>query len=560
MSEENGSPGAFARVQVRFSLVLGLLVGGFAAAWWALEAMEQRELARLRAEGMASQRFLLERALSRIARTVEDFTQDLARSKELSRFVAEPDPAWAVEKIPPVLATTNADALWILRPDGSPLAAVARPGAEPPPPTPLDPAALRGLLQGARPPHTFTEHGPHLVELFGAALRPPGAGGGTAPAAWLIVAHHWDEARLATLSSLSDSEVRLSATATTTAREDDAVAGIVSFTRPMNDWQGHTLRTLVARHRVPQLAILRETDQMQARIFLVFGLLVVVALGVSLHAWVLRPLRAIRASLRRDEAGPLATLRHDPSEFGQVAVLLEESFVQRDALRREIAERERAEASLREREADLRRSIEERAKLGRDLHDGVIQSLYATGMGLRGIRLLLLPEQTEAASRLEQTRAALNETIHDVRNFIIGLEPEALKLQTFGQAIVVLLEIVQGMRPLRSKINIDEPLAARLTLAQRFHALQIAREAISNAIRHGEASLVRIELLPDGEFVRFEIFDDGRGFDPAQRSGSGHGFSSFTQRARELGAELTIDSAPGQGTSVRLVFSLLPKS
>ncbi|MBI5768023.1 MAG: hypothetical protein HZA93_09520 [Verrucomicrobia bacterium] len=560
MSEPAGSSFAWSRVQARFAVVLGIMVAGFAAAWWALEALEQRELKRLRAEGVESQRFLLERALGRIARTVQDLADDLARTRELSRFAAQPDLAWAREKLPAALAGTNADALWILRADGAPLAAAARPGAETPLETPLPLTALRGLLQGTRPPHVFAEHGPHIVELFGAPIAASGRTEGAPPAAWLIVSHRWDEARLATLSSLTDSEVRLSPTATSTGREDDAAAGIVSFTRPMNDWQGHTLRTLVARHRVPQLAIMRETDGMQARIFLVFALLVVVALGVSLHAWVLRPLRAIRASLQRDEAGPLTALRDDASEFGQVAGLLGASFVQRDALRREIAERERVEKLLREREAELRHTIEERAKLGRDLHDGVIQSLYAAGMGLRGIRSLLTTDQTEAASRLEQTRAALNETIHDVRNFIIGLEPEALKLQTFSQAVVVLLEIVQGMRPLRSKVDIDETLAARLTLAQRFHALQIAREAISNALRHGEAGTVRLELKPQGEFVRFEIFDDGRGFDPARRAGSGHGFSSFTQRARELGAELTIDSAPGQGTSVRLVFSLLTKS
>jgi signal transduction histidine kinase len=491
---------------------------------------------------------------------VQDFANDLAATAELQRFAAHPDLAWARQKVPSTLVNTNADALWLLAADGTPLFATARPGLPAPPETPLPPAALRGLLQGSRPPHVFTEHGPRLVELFGAPITAPGQPNAAPPLGWLIVAHEWDQARLVTLSSLTDSEVRLSTTATDTKKEDDASVGIVSFIRPLNDWQGHTLRTLVARHRVPQLAIMRETDVMQARIFLVFGLLVVVALGVGLHAWVLRPLRAIRTSLQRDQPGPLAPLREDGSEFGQVAGLLDESFVQRAALRREIEERERVEQVLRTREAELRRTIEERSKLGRDLHDGVIQTLYATGMGLRGIRTLLTPEQTEAAARLEQTRAALNSTIHDVRNFIIGLEPESLKLQTFAQAVVVLLEIVQGMRPLRSKIDIDETIAARLTLAQRFHALQIAREAISNAIRHGEAQSVRIELQPQGEFVRFEIFDDGRGFDPVQRPGSGHGFSSFTQRARELGAELTLDSAPGQGTSVRLVFSLLSKS
>ena len=546
------------RVQLRFAAVLGLLLAGFVVAWWLVHALENRELARLKAEAAESQRLLLERSLARIGRTVQEFADDLARAKELVRFAVAPDLTWARERLAATLDKTNADALWVLRPDGTPIFSASRDTAATPPATPLALAELRGLLQGARPPHVFAEHDGRIVELFGAPITPNGA----AASAWLMVAHHWTEARLATLASLTESEVRLAPPGPDVARvqPDDDAAGIVVFTRPLTDWQGRTLRVLVARHRVPQLATLLETDTWQAWIFLVFGLLVIVALGLGLHTWVLRPLRVIRAGLASGETAPLAPLRDDRSEFGQVASLIEGSFAQRDALRREIAERERVEAALREREAELHRTIEERAKFGRDLHDGVIQSLYATGMGLRGIRALLTPEQIEAAARLEQTRAALNETIHDVRNFIIGLEPEALKLQTFSQAVVVLLEIVQGMRPLRSKVDIDEALAARLTLAQRFHALQIAREAISNAIRHGEAAFVRVELKPQGEFVRLEVFDDGRGFDAAHRAGRGHGFASFTQRARELGAELIIDSAPGQGTTIRLVFSILQKS
>jgi signal transduction histidine kinase len=168
----------------------------------------------------------------------------------------------------------------------------------------------------------------------------------------------------------------------------------------------------------------------------------------------------------------------------------------------------------------------------------------------------LQPEQIDAATRLEQTRAALNETIHDVRNFIIGLEPEALRLQTFSQAITALLEVMRSMRAFRSTVDVNEALAARLTLAQRVQALQIAREAVSNALRHGAPSHIHIALRERGEFAEFEIADDGRGFDPATAP-EGKGLTNFAERARELGGELTLDSKPGEGTRVRLTFSLL---
>jgi signal transduction histidine kinase len=378
------------------------------------------------------------------------------------------------------------------------------------------------------------------------------------PAGWLVVARRWDDAQLLTLANLTESEVQW-APPGAPAAEPRSAADLVTLRRTLADWRGRPVRTRLVTHRVPEFEVLRDTVVLQTGTVLVFGLVLVVALAVALHAWVLRPLRGVRESLARGDPGPLAAWREERTEFGQIAQLVESSLEQRQALRNEVAERGRAEEALRRSEAELRRTLDERARLGRDLHDGVIQSLYATGMGLKAIRQQLQPGQEEAAARLEQTRAALNEVIHDVRNFIIGLEPEALKLQTFSQAVAALLEFVQGQRPLRSTLAIDEAVAASLTLAQRVHALQIAREAVSNALRHGEATHVQITLAKEGEFVAFEVRDNGRGFDPAARGGSGHGFSSFTQRARELGAELTLQSQPGHGAQVRLVFSPLSR-
>ncbi len=201
--------------------------------------------------------------------------------------------------------------------------------------------------------------------------------------------------------------------------------------------------------------------------------------------------------------------------------------------------------------------MDERLRLGRDLHDGVIQSLYAAGMGLTGVRSQLRDDQVEAAARLEQTRAVLNATIHDLRNYINGLEPDSLKLQTFSHAVTAMLEVVKGLRPLETTIAIDEALAIRLTLAQRVHALQIAREAVSNALRHGDAHSVTIALRAAGENIEFEIVDDGRGFDSKTPFEGGHGLRNFAERARELGGELTLSSASGRGTRVHLEFALI---
>jgi signal transduction histidine kinase len=188
------------------------------------------------------------------------------------------------------------------------------------------------------------------------------------------------------------------------------------------------------------------------------------------------------------------------------------------------------------------------------LHDGVIQSLYAAGMGLASIKMTLSPEQTEIISRLEQTRAILNETIHDLRNFITGLEPEALKQKTFGQAVTALLATMQAVRPLKAKVDINDQLASRLSLVQRVHALQVIREAVSNALRHGDASTVSVALRENAGAAEFEISDDGCGFDPLTATSLGFGMSNLFERARDLDGELVFDSALGKGTRVKLIF------
>jgi len=106
-------------------------------------------------------------------------------------------------------------------------------------------------------------------------------------------------------------------------------------------------------------------------------------------------------------------------------------------------------------------------------------------MGLAAARTLVQTDPAEAAGRIDQVRAALNETIRDVRNFITGLEPEALQSRTFSAAVKSLFEFFQTAGPAVGDIDIDESVADRLHLAARTTALQVIRECASNAIRHG---------------------------------------------------------------------------
>jgi two-component system nitrate/nitrite sensor histidine kinase NarQ len=129
-----------------------------------------------------------------------------------------------------------------------------------------------------------------------------------------------------------------------------------------------------------------------------------------------------------------------------------------------------------------------------------------------------------------------------------------LKQKTFAQAVTSLLSTMQSARPLATHVEINDALALRLSLVQRVHALQVIREAVSNAVRHGEARRVSVMLREHEGAAEFEITDDGRGFDPTATSSVGFGMNNLFERARDLDGELILDSALGKGTRIKLIF------
>ncbi|MBI2497608.1 MAG: sensor histidine kinase, partial [Opitutae bacterium] len=296
-----------------------------------------------------------------------------------------------------------------------------------------------------------------------------------------------------------------------------------------------------------------------ANLFVAFGLLVVTALWLGVRQWVLHPLDRISDSLLREDPGLIQPLRQEKNELGRVARLVETSFEQKAALQREIEERGRTEAALRESELLVRRSLELRARLARDLHDGVIQSIYAAGLGLESALAQLAQEQPGVRVPLQQCRQSLNDIIREVRGFIMGLEPEQLTRQGFAEELAALTRTMQALWPVHINLNIDPMIARRLNAGQEVHALQIVRECISNALRHGEAREIHITLAGRDGSGALTVRDNGRGFDPAVQSPvKGHGLANLAIRAREMGGASLVQSESGHGTTVTLHFPLAP--
>lgn len=254
-----------------------------------------------------------------------------------------------------------------------------------------------------------------------------------------------------------------------------------------------------------------------------------------------------RAARAVETRTPFAAAR---SEINTLARLAETSVAQGVELDRERDVRRRAEEDALFKQKLLNQSLEEKIRIGRDLHDGVIQSLYAVGLTLESVRLLVRSNPDEADRRLEQTRATINNSIREVRAYITGLVPENLQRSGFEHALKTLVLELQAGRDVRFDVNIDGTAAALLTPEQGQQTLQIVREAVSNGLRHGGASMITLRVHQKDREVCVFVQDNGVGFEAGKRRDGGHGLGNMKARAGQLGATLVIKSHPGEGAEV----------
>jgi signal transduction histidine kinase len=211
-------------------------------------------------------------------------------------------------------------------------------------------------------------------------------------------------------------------------------------------------------------------------------------------------------------------------------------------------ETQRAHAELRRLEV-----FEERERIARELHDGVIQSLFAVGMGLQGTAALARDETI--SGRLEEAVEEIDRAIRDLRNYIFGLRPGILADRHLDQALRVLGEEFQSQSDVVTVVEVDPSAAAEMA-SKASDIVQLTREALSNVGRHAHATTCRVSLRMNHTHtgIMLEIDDDGSGFDvTAPRAGMG--LTNLDSRVQGLGGTLSIESA-ADGTTVRALVPL----
>jgi|GEM_PF-433304 PAS domain S-box-containing protein len=220
----------------------------------------------------------------------------------------------------------------------------------------------------------------------------------------------------------------------------------------------------------------------------------------------------------------------------------------------DITEQRRAEEALRRSEQAVRQAFEDRERLSQDLHDNLLQSLYAVGMGLELTRQRIQRISRTNAKRLEQSVGQLNNVIREVRTFISHVQPPMVLEQTVGDALRTLAGSFMATGAGVISVSVDDEISLRFSAEQRTHLLAIAKEALSNSIRHTKADRRMVTLRRQGNKIRLQVIDNGRGFLPSRRQTQGMGLQNMRARARKLRGRIAITSVLTQGTTVTLTI------
>lgn len=199
-------------------------------------------------------------------------------------------------------------------------------------------------------------------------------------------------------------------------------------------------------------------------------------------------------------------------------------------------------------QAEAAAAAAERNRLARELHDAVSQTLFSASMIADVLPRLWERDPEEGRRRLESLRRLTRGAMAEMRTLLWELRPSALLEATLDELLGQLGKVVAGRAEIDVKVNVERtvspPTDVKVTL------YRIAQEALNNVVKHAGASQVLVNLEATADEIVLRVCDDGRGFAPEDIPRGHFGLSIMGERAKSIGAQLTVESNPGQGTDV----------
>jgi two-component system, NarL family, sensor histidine kinase DevS len=195
--------------------------------------------------------------------------------------------------------------------------------------------------------------------------------------------------------------------------------------------------------------------------------------------------------------------------------------------------------------------LEERERFGMDLHDGVIQSIYGVGLALENARLLLKEDPQSAETNLRKAMDDLNRTIRDIRNYILDLRPRQLQGESLMDGLARLINEFRQNTKVEISLSGPKDHLTDLSQLNAMALFHICQEALANIAKHANASKVTIDLWTTSDRALLEVHDNGHGFDLEKANKTvGHGLANMQTRVNNVGGDVDIISAPGEGSTI----------
>jgi signal transduction histidine kinase len=195
--------------------------------------------------------------------------------------------------------------------------------------------------------------------------------------------------------------------------------------------------------------------------------------------------------------------------------------------------------------------LEERERIGMDLHDGIIQSIFGVGLSLERALHSIEEDPQDAKQRISHSIDELNQAIRDLRVYILDLRPRQMGNDGLMSGLKRLATEFRANSFTEVVLTGPENELADLSPSQSLALFHICQEALANAAKHAKAKKLQISLWYTEDRALMEIHDDGKGFDMETKSRNiGHGLANMQTRAESAGGDVDVSSAPGEGTTI----------
>jgi two-component system sensor histidine kinase DevS len=195
--------------------------------------------------------------------------------------------------------------------------------------------------------------------------------------------------------------------------------------------------------------------------------------------------------------------------------------------------------------------LEERERIGMDLHDGIIQAIYGVGLSLESALHSFEDDPQDAKTRVQRSIESLNQAIRDLRGYILDLRPRQMGNEGLMSGLKRLITEFRANTLANVQLAANENELKDLPQAHSMVLFHISQEALANIAKHAKAKQVDISLWSSDERVLMEIHDNGKGFEMEKMNASiGHGLANMQTRVRAVGGDVDISSVVDEGTTV----------